>query len=59
MLGQGLQVSPRAVIKAVDMSIGNNLGKILIPFEILGQQPEVVRFVIFPTRFFVIFVVGD
>ena len=59
MLGQGLKVSPRAVIEAVDMSVGNNFGKILIPFEILGQQPEVVGFVIFPPWFFVIFVVGD
>ena len=59
MLGQSLEVCSGSVIKTVDVSIRNDLGKVTVSFIVFCQQPEVVGFVVFPTGLLVILVIGD
>ena len=58
MLGQFFQIGSGTIIKTVHMSIRNHFAEVLIPFKILRQKTEMVRFVVFPPWSLVIFMIG-
>ncbi len=57
-LGQRLQVRPRAVVEAVDVSVRDHLGKVLVALVGLGQHPDMVRLVVLAPGLLIVLVVG-